>query len=155
MLLSKVYSGLAIRNYGSGRTKEARYQLCEALRLAPALLERPADFIREVNAYIQSMPGDLPNDLFDIILRNLLSEAQLSKRRRSRLLAAVSIARAFNAYSAGLRRLVPKHVLSAIWKDPTWLNNRSVMAVFIKSLPALLSRLSEGDGPNPALTGCP
>jgi hypothetical protein len=137
MLLSKVYSGLAIRNYGSGRTKEARHQLREALRLAPGFLDKPTDFISQIRAYMQSMPGDLTNDLLDVMLRNLPSEAQLSKRSRSRLLAAVSITRAFKAYSAGLHNLVPKHVFSAIWKDPTWLKKRSVIAVFIKSLLAL------------------
>jgi glycosyltransferase involved in cell wall biosynthesis len=140
LLLSRVCSEMAILNYGSGRAKEARSQLGEALRLTPSLIERPADFITQLSSYMQGAPDILPHDYIDTMLLDLPPEAESLKRSRSRLLAAAIIARAFNAYSTGSRSSVPKHVLSAIWKDPTWLKNRRVLAVFIKSLPAMLPR---------------
>jgi glycosyltransferase involved in cell wall biosynthesis len=135
-LLSQVYSGLAIRNYGSGRIEEARRQLNEAIRLNPTLLQRPTAFIKEVSAYVHSMQAISLVNYIDTVLQNLPVGAQPLLCARSHLLAEVSINCALEDYSSGHRSSVPRHVHSAVWKDPSWLKNRSVLAIFMKSLPA-------------------
>lgn len=135
-LLSQVYSGLAIRNYGSSRIEEARCQLSEAIRLNPTLLQRPSTFMKEVSAYIHGIPGISPVDYIDTLLQNMPVGTQPLMSARSHLLAEVNINCAFEDYSSGHRSSVPRHVHSAVLKDPSWLKKRSVVAIFMKSLPA-------------------
>lgn len=137
-LLSRIYSALAVRDYALGKIRQAQNRLGKSLRLSPGFIDHPTDFITQVGEYVQSMPDNLPGNYVDSIIRNLPQEALSWKSCRSRLSAAVSIARAFRAYGSGCRISVPAHFISAVCRDPIWLKNRAAVAAFIKSLPALL-----------------
>jgi glycosyltransferase involved in cell wall biosynthesis len=132
--LSQVYAGLALRNYAAGNVAEARRQLAEAITLSPSMLEQTEDFARLLSHQAVNPPVESPASFVDMVLQNLPDEAQRLKHIRSYVLGNVSIACAFEDHSAGRRRLAARRVLTGLWYRPSWLRNRGVVSIFIRSL---------------------
>ncbi|NIV30518.1 MAG: glycosyltransferase [Anaerolineae bacterium] len=137
-LISRVYVGLALRHYGDGKIAEAKHQLTAAIALHPAMLERPEDFARALCAYAMRLPVT-PDVYVAAVFRNLPSEARRLERLRSRVLSDVNIGCAFEDFFAGRRRLAARRILSGLRHRPSWLGNRGVVSVLMKSLPGFLS----------------
>ena len=138
-LLSQVYTGLAIRDYGAGNIAAAKHQLGQAIALEPATLEQPGVFARRTYDYANSLPGDLAFAFVDTVFQNLPAEARRLGQVRSRVLGEVNVARAFEDYHAGRWRTVPPQVLTALRHSPSLLRNRGVVSIFAKSLRAMLT----------------
>jgi tetratricopeptide (TPR) repeat protein len=136
-LISRVYAGLALRNYGFGKIADAKDQLADAIALYPAMLEQPGDFARALCAFAMRLPVT-PHLYVTTVFQNLPAEAQRLERVRSRVLSDVNIGRAFEDYYTGHRRLAARRILSALRHRPSWLGNRGVVSVLMKSLPKLL-----------------
>lgn len=141
-LLSCTYAGLALRNYGFGGIAAAKRQLTTAITLYPALLEQPEDFARMLCAYAMRLPVS-PHLYVMTVLQNLPAGARRLERVQSRVLSDVNIARAFEDHFTGHYDLAARRILSALRYRPSWLGNRGVVAVLMKSLGGLLSREQE------------
>jgi glycosyltransferase involved in cell wall biosynthesis len=133
-LLSQVYTRLALQNYGLRNITEARQQLAEAIALDPTILEQPEAFADSVCHYAMRLPVDSPVLYADAVLQNLPAGAQRLARVRSHVLSEVSIDCAFQDYFAGRRWLVVRQVLTALRYRPSWLRDRGVVSIFLKSL---------------------
>jgi hypothetical protein len=101
------------------------------------LLEQPGDFARIQSTYAMSLPVT-PHLYVTTVLRNLPPEAQRLKRVQSRVLSDVSIGCAFEDYFADRQRLAARRILSALSRRPSWIRNRGVASVLMRSLPKLL-----------------
>jgi glycosyltransferase involved in cell wall biosynthesis len=140
-LLSWVYAGLAMRNYAYGRIADAKRQFAQAIALDRTIVERTDDFARALCDYALRLPVT-PHLYIDTVLQNLPAEGQQLAQLRSRVVSEISIASAFQDYSTGNQHLVPQKVLAALRYRPSWLANKGVVSIFVKSLPRLMKRRS-------------
>jgi glycosyltransferase involved in cell wall biosynthesis len=139
-LLSRVYVGLALRNYGLGNIAEARDQLAQAVVLNPAMLEQLEEFAESLYTFAMRLPVSAPLSYVDTVLQNLPPEAQRLGLVRARVLSDVNVGCAFEDYSAGRRLPTVRRVLAALRYRPTWLRNRGVVSIFLRSLLGLAVR---------------
>jgi glycosyltransferase involved in cell wall biosynthesis len=137
-ILSQVYLDLALRNYGVGSVAEAKRQLAEAINLDPSLLKRPEGFIEALCSNATHLPIEAPLQFVDTVLQNLPAGAQPLERVRSQALSGVSIGSAFENYAAGRQRTTIYQVLTALRYCPSWLKNRGVVSIFVRSLLGLV-----------------
>ena len=137
-LLSRVHVGLALRDYGFGRIADAQCQLVDAIALYPAMLEQPEDFARALFACAMRLPVT-PHPYVVTVFQNLPPEAGRLKRVQRRVLSDVEIGCAFEDYFAGKHGLAARRILSALRHRPSWLRNRGVVSVLVKSMPKLLT----------------
>jgi glycosyltransferase involved in cell wall biosynthesis len=137
-LISRVYVGLALHNYGCGRIADAKHQLADAIALYPAMLEQSEDFARTLCDFAMRLPVTT-HKYVARVFQNLPPEAHRLERVRSRVLSDVNIGRAFEDYYAGHQGLAARRILGAVRHRPSWLGNRGVVSVLMKSLRGLLS----------------
>jgi tetratricopeptide (TPR) repeat protein len=138
-LLSRVHTGLALRNYNCGNVADAKRQIVNAIALYPAMLDQPEGFARAMCAFAMRLPAP-PHLYVATVFRNLPAEAQPLKRVQSRVLSDVNVGCAFEDYFAGNHRLAVRRILSALRHRPSWMRNKGVVSVLVKSLPKLLTR---------------
>jgi glycosyltransferase involved in cell wall biosynthesis len=138
-LLSRVHTGLALHNYSRGNVADAKRQLADAIVLYPTMLEQPEEFAKALCAFAMRRPA-LPHLYVATVFRNLPAEAQPLKRVQSRVLSDVNVGCAFEDYFAGNHRLAVHHILGALRRRPSWMRNKGVVSVLVKSLPKLLTR---------------
>jgi hypothetical protein len=136
--LSRIYTGLALHDYGANKLDEGSYKLAEALNLHPALLDQPDDFLKSLYEYSNKMRLASPADYINTVFQSLPAQAEILLKVRGHILGELNIARAFQDYSAGQRRQVPRRILTAIYNQPALLKNRGVLSIFVKSLPSVL-----------------
>jgi hypothetical protein len=120
---------------------KAKHQLAEAIRLNPPILRQGEGFAAALCRYAMRLPVDAPLTYADTVLQNLPPGAQRLKRMRSQVLSDVSLGCAFEDYYAGRRRLVARHVLTALRHRPSQLTNRGALTILLKSLPESLTTL--------------
>ena len=136
-LISRVHAGLALRNYARDEIAAARTQLAAAVAAYPPMLEREDDFARMLSTYAMSLPG-APRPYVAKVFHSLPPEARRLRHWRSRVLSDVNIGCAFEDYFADRRRLAARRILSALCQRPSWIRNRGVVSVLMKSLPKLV-----------------
>lgn len=137
-VLSQVYLGLAMRNYGAGSVAEAKIQLTEAIKLDSSMLQQPAGFAEALVYNSTHLPVKTPLQFIDTVLQNLPPDAHSLDRVRSQVLSEVNIGSAFENYAAGRQDMTIYQVLTALRYRPSWLRNRGVLSIFIKSLLQML-----------------
>ncbi len=142
-LLGHAYVGLALPNYGSGNILEAKEQLAQAIALDPTLLERTEDFKGVLANYAMDMAPSTPILYVETVFQNMPASAQPLARIQARVLSEVSIACAFEDYAAGRRRSAARRVLAELRRNPSWLRNRGVISIFLRSLPSLMTGPSD------------
>lgn len=133
-LLSRIYVGLALRNYSLGNLAEARGQTIQAVALDPAMLEQTGEFAHSLSTAAIHLPVSSPSLYVDTVLKNLPPEAQRLARVRARVLSEVDIGCAFEDYSAGRWLPTIHRILAALRYRPAWLRNRGVAAILLRSL---------------------
>ena len=136
-LISRVHTGLALRNYARDDIAAARTQLAAAVAAYPPMLEQGDNFARILSTYAMSLPGT-PHPYVAKVFHNLPPQARRLKHVRSRVLSDVNIGCAFEDYFADRQRLAARRILSALCQRPSWIRNRGVVSVLVKSLPKLL-----------------
>ena len=139
-ILSRIYVGLALRNYGTGSIPTAQSQLAQALALDPAMLEQMDGFAESLYTFAKHLPISAPLLYVDTVLQNLPPGAQRLGRVRGRVLSSVSIGCAFQDYFTGHRLRTARRVLAALRHRPSWLKNRGVVSIFLRSLLGLRAR---------------
>lgn len=100
----------------------------------PAILEQTDDFANSLCYYATRLPAGEPLQYVDTVLQNLPAGAQRLERVRPRVLSEVSVACAFEDYFAGRRWPVVRQVLTALRYRPSWLRNREVVSILVRSL---------------------
>jgi glycosyltransferase involved in cell wall biosynthesis len=138
-LLGRVYVGLALRGYGSGNIPEAKDRLAQAIAFNSTLLDQTKDFERLLCNYAMDMAPSTPILFVETVFQNLPASAQPLARIRARVLSEVGIACAFEDYAAGQRRSVARRVFAELRRHPSWLRNRGVISIFLRSLPSLMA----------------
>lgn len=136
-LLSQIYAGLALRNYGVGDIAKARHQLAEAIALSSSILAQK-DFAGLLSHCALHLPVSAPILYVDTVLQNLPAQAQRLGRVRARVLSYVNVELAYRDYFAGQRRLAVRRILTALRYRPFLIRNRSVVSIFLRSLPGLM-----------------
>lgn len=139
-LLARTYVGLALRNYAFGHLEEAQRHIEEAIALNPALLVDLAEFAELLRHYATKLPVSAPSVYVETVLQNLPPGAQQLASVRSHVLSDVRVTCAFEDYYANRRNLVVPQILQALRYRPSWFKNKGVVSIFLRSLPALLSR---------------
>ncbi|MBI3243377.1 MAG: glycosyltransferase [Chloroflexi bacterium] len=134
MIFEKTYLGLALRNYALGNVDEGKRFLAAALKQNPALRENPEDFGSSLYYHAMRLPSNSPHQFVDRVLQNLPDGAQRLAAVRQHVIGDVSIGNAFQDYFSGLRLSVVRQVLTGIRCRPSWLKNRGVWSIFLKSL---------------------
>jgi hypothetical protein len=84
------------------------------------------------------LPVSDPLVYVETVLQNLPASVRPLARVRTRVLSDVSVGCAFQDYFAGRHRLVVRRVLTALRHSPSWLGNRGVVSILLRSLPKLL-----------------
>ena len=138
-LLSQIYAGLAMRNYGIGNIAYAKSQFTEAIALDSTRFEQTEDFARLLGHYAMRLPVSAPILYVDTVLQNLPTQAQRLRRVRARVLSYVNVELAYRDYFAGRRRLAVCRVLTALRYRPFLIRRRSVVSIFLRSLPGLVN----------------
>jgi len=138
-LLSRVHTGLALRNYSRGNVADAKRQIVNAIALYPAMLDQPEGFAKALCAFAMCLPAP-PHLYVATVFRNLPAEAQPLKRVQSRVLSDVNVGCAFEDYFAGNHRLAVRRILGALRRRPSWMRNKGVVSVLVKSLSKSLTR---------------
>jgi glycosyltransferase involved in cell wall biosynthesis len=139
-LLGRVYVGLALRNYGVGNIADAKRELAEAVALDPTILKRTKDFADSLCHHAMCLLVEAPLTYVETVLQNLPAGAQQLERARASALSGVNVACAFQDYFTGHQGRAARRILSALRRRPSWLKNRGVVSVLVKSLPKLLTR---------------
>jgi len=139
-LLSQIYAGLAMRNYGTGNIPEAKSQLAEAIALDPTGFEQTEDFARLLRRYAMHLPVSAPILYVDTVLQNLPAQARRLECVRARVLGRVSAKLAYQDYLAGQRRLAIRRFLTALCYNPFLIRKRSVVSIVLRSLPSLIMK---------------
>jgi hypothetical protein len=140
LILSRVHLGLALWNYGLGKTAEAKRQLVDALTLCPSMFEQSEEFAKLLGKYAMRLPVSDPLQYVETVFKDLPAGAQLLKNVKPRVLDEVNLACAFEDYAAGRKRQVVRRVFKAWRSRPSWLRNRGVASIFVRSLPGLLTQ---------------
>jgi len=140
-LLGQGYVGLALRSYGGGNISEAKHHLAQAIASDPHLLEQTEGFKRLLCNYAMNLALSTPILFVETVFRNLPASAQPLTQLRPRILSEVSIACAFEDYAAGRQWLAARRVVTGLYHRPSWLGNRGVVSIFLRSLPSLLANL--------------
>jgi tetratricopeptide (TPR) repeat protein len=135
--LSHVYLALALRNYGQGDIAQAQAQLAQTIALNPALLEQPATFFEHLTNSAMRLPLGDPLAYVDTVFQNLPPAAQDLHSIRPHVLGEVSIRCAFENYQADRSRQTIQDVLTALRYHPSWLGNRGVISILLRSLVTL------------------
>lgn len=112
----------------------ARDYLSRALSLRPRILEGRLDFLDLVTHRAIELDPVRPELHIRRMMSRLFSAAAHWDWLLSRVLGRLHIVLAFQAYQIGNPAHVVPHVLRAIRYDPTWLGNRGVVSIFVRSL---------------------
>jgi glycosyltransferase involved in cell wall biosynthesis len=131
---AQIYAGLAIQNYAANNLTEAKQQLAQAITLDPTILTQPKAFVNLLSHYAMRLPVNSSTQFIETVFQNLPTNAGELRHIRPHALGEVNIAGAFQDYSAGLWLLTVRRILTGVWYRPTWLGNRGILSIFVKSL---------------------
>jgi len=137
-LLSQIYAGLAMRNYGVGNIAYAKSQFAEAMALDPTRFEQTEDFTRLLGCCAVNLPVSAPILYVDTVLQNLPAQAQRLGRVRARVLSYVNVRLAHQDYFTGHCKLAVRRILTALRYRPFLIRRRRVVSIFLRSLLGLM-----------------
>lgn len=131
----------ACRQYAAGYVKEARADLDRAVEYDPSLTTiRASHVIDSIVSWANDPLIEDPIASTRMALANLPDSLSHLAASESKALGKTWAVKAFAAYQAAdvptVRRAVPK----AIWHDPTWLQNRGLLSIWLRSLFRFASR---------------
>jgi glycosyltransferase involved in cell wall biosynthesis len=133
-ILSQVYAGLAMRNYGDGNIDCAKRQFTQAIALNPTGFEHRQDFVRLLCHSALHLPVSAPLPFIDTVLQNLPTQARRLGRVRARVLSEMHVKLARQDYSAGQRGLAVRRILLALYRHPWLIGRRNVAAILLRSM---------------------
>jgi hypothetical protein len=133
------YLTAACRDYALSRVAQARAHLTEALSLDETYLTEPNRFIRAVvdQGFFLAGPAGTCEDVFPIIDRIFADLPPIAERyaeMKSKAQARVYVLDAFRDYQGGELPGTRRKALQGVFRDLTWLSNRGVVSMLIRSL---------------------
>lgn len=137
--VGRMYLRTACLNYLLGDIARAKQALTEAVRCAPTLLENAEGVLRFIVYYAFDHAATLTSRLGAVhfmnrVFANLPPAAEALLRFKSKALGELYMLFAFESYEVGNLFAVRREVPLAIIHDPSWLRNRGVWSIFLKSL---------------------
>jgi glycosyltransferase involved in cell wall biosynthesis len=133
------YVTAACRDYALHRVPEARRNLERAWSLDPGWLHDTDRFIATVvdRGFFFAGPRGTYRDVLPFVERlfaNLPPEAGRYAGMRGKASARAYIVDAFRSYQAGELSDARRRILGGILRDPSWLADRGVVSMFVRSL---------------------
>lgn len=132
-LLARDYLRAALLSYLAGGEVDARERLKRALQVNPCILDSRQPIEEVVLRYTASGSVEATTSLIERIFTELLPQTRELQRVRSRLLARLHMSAVFDAAARGERKQVSEHLWPGVRHDPSWLRNRGVVSLLIKS----------------------
>jgi glycosyltransferase involved in cell wall biosynthesis len=136
--------GIALRAYGRRDIPAGQVALRQALRLYPALIDRPDDFARTLTDFALRLPVE-PASFAQCVLASLPSEASSFETLRRKVTSDVTLAQAFREFRDGRNSPVPGRVFAAFKMRPAALGNKGVWSILLKSLARACARSHDGN----------
>jgi glycosyltransferase involved in cell wall biosynthesis len=132
-LVARDYFRSAVASCVNDDMDNARTCLDQALRLYPTLLKSSmVDGV--VKRYLPKKSLDMDFIFLERVFEELLPKKLHLKRIKSRLLARIYMEEVFATIPNGLSFEVYDLVWKGVRKDPTWLKNRGVVSLIVKSI---------------------
>jgi glycosyltransferase involved in cell wall biosynthesis len=128
------YMQAAIIGMARNDLKAGRTSLSHALVLYPPLLETDEPLESLVRAYTPSEATEAALAYTESIFRDLLPHTQHLSRLESRLISYLHMSEVFAGAEQNQRQRIKAHLWPGLRRDPTWLLNRGVISILIKSL---------------------
>ena len=136
--LAKVYAHSSLASYQLGDVDRGQEMLTQATCLDPVLAERMRiTFLLEDYArHVLRDTGDETKvlEFLNIAVANLPPGVQSPRHGARGVLSRVYMADAFRAHSVGDKKTIQKVLWPGLCNDPTWLLNRGVLSIAVRSL---------------------
>ncbi|MEJ5313047.1 MULTISPECIES: glycosyltransferase [Anaerolinea] len=127
------YLNGAARAFSAGDSIEGKNSLQNALRINPTLgIGDPPQALSSLASFAHSPQCHQPEIFLQSLIQGLPEEVKHWKPQYIR--AIFHATAAFEKVRQGKKKQVPVHALKAILFDPTWLKNRGLIAIALKSL---------------------
>lgn len=131
--VARDYLRAAILGYANDEIAGARVCLDRALTLKPALL-RNGDLLEEIlRRYLRDRSVEEALDFTEAIFDDLFSSQSHLSRVKARLLSKLHMNEVFVGLDQNQIGRIDQHLWSGIRQDPTWLLNRGVLALLVKT----------------------
>ncbi len=112
----------------------ARNSLTSALGVYPALLKKDEPLESLVRAYTPHQSIEAALAYTESVFGDLLPHSRRLSRTRSRFMSNLHMSQAFAGASQNQPERIKAHLWPGIRYDPTWLLNRGVVSILVKSL---------------------
>lgn len=132
-LLARDYLRAALLSFLAGKEADACERLERALQVNPCILDNRQPIEEIVLRYTSSGSMEATTALTERIFADLLPQTRELQRVRGRLLARLHMSAVFDAAARGEREQVCAHLWPGVRHDPSWLRNRGVVSLLIKS----------------------
>lgn len=131
---SNAYLRAAIQAFRTGETQEGADALAEAVRLDPSLLDNDGEMMAKRLLGLSDSPkvkDRLP--FLELVYNHLPESLSVLKAQRRARLSQAAVELAFRSYQAEDYARARHFMLRAVQYRPTWLANRGVVSVLLKS----------------------
>lgn len=132
-LLARDYLRAAVLRALSAEETEAHEHLDRALHVNPRILDNRPLVEEIVSRYTASDSTETSAALTERIFTNLLPQSRQLERVHDRLLGRLHMREVFAAIDRGEQQQTNAHLWQGVRLDPSWLRNRGVLALLIKS----------------------
>ena len=143
-LLGQLYGHRAFDLYFQGEIAAAQQCLRQAMQADPDLAT-PAGLSGLLLYKATHLPTPTPLVYLDTVFTHLPAGAEKLAKLRPRLISQVALAGAFEAYNNQQRGRTLRHILRAVRHQPTWVRNRGILAMTLRTLLHLPPRPYQGD----------
>ncbi|MBK9050650.1 MAG: hypothetical protein IPL78_06980 [Chloroflexi bacterium] len=143
-LLGQLYGHRAFDLYFQGEIAAAQQCLRQAMQADPDLAT-PAGLSGLLLYKATHLPTPTPLVYLDTVFTHLPVGAEKLAKWRPRLISQVALAGAFEAYNNQQRGRTLRHILRAVRHQPTWVRNRGILAMTLRTLLHLPPQPYQGD----------
>jgi glycosyltransferase involved in cell wall biosynthesis len=137
-LEAEAYSALhyefGAKSYHAGEIELGKDHIRKAISICPPLASDKEWLLEWIAGYALGPRVEEPRRLIELIFDNLPPEATMLRTLRRRALGRYHVATAFSSYQNHHLRRVRRHILPALWGDPTIVRNRGFVSIAVRSL---------------------
>ena len=132
-LLARDYLRAATLSFVAGEEIDARLRIDRALQVNPCILDSRQPIEEIVLRYTSSDSVEATAAKIERIFAYLLPQTRHLQRMRDRLLGRLHMTAVFEAVARDERERINEHIWPGLRQDPSWLRNRGVVSLLIKS----------------------
>lgn len=130
---ARYYLEAAVLAFGSDDQALSAASLASALALAPRLLEADEPLMAILSDYTYSRPVEANVVFCEALFTDLLPRSRRLAQLKSRTISRLHMKAVYRHLRAGRVARPREHLLPSIRRDPSWLLNRGVLAILIRS----------------------